>query len=39
MNSNETNRQINKTYDHSVSNNKLFKSLLNAKSFNMFLTL
>ena len=32
----ETNYQINMTNEHSLSNNKSFKSHLNAKSFNMF---
>ena len=35
----ETNHQINMTSDHSVSSLNLFKSQLNAKSFNMFLQL
>ena len=35
----ETNHQINMTFDHSIFNNNSFKSLLNAKSFIMFLTL
>ena len=35
----ETNHQINTTIDHSVSTNNSFKSHLNAKSFNMSLTL
>ena len=33
------NHQINMTSDHSLSSNNSFKSHLNAKSFNMFLTL
>ena len=32
-------QQINMNTDHSVSRNNSFKSYLNAKSFNMFLTL
>ena len=39
MNLIETNQQINMTSDHSLSSNNLFKSHLNAKTFNMFLTL
>ena len=35
----ETNPQINMTSDHSVSSNDSFKNHLNAKNFNMFLTL
>ena len=35
----ETNHQINMTSYHSVSSNNSFKSHLNAKRFNMFLTL
>ena len=38
MNLIETNNQINMTSDHSDSSNNLFKSLLNVKSFKMFLT-
>ena len=39
MNLIETFHQINMNFDHSVSNNNSFRSHLNAKSFNMFLTL
>ena len=39
MNSTEANRKINMNFQHSVSSNKWFKSHLNAKSFDMFLTL
>ena len=39
MNLIQTNHQINITSDHSVSTNNSFKSHLNSKSFNMFLTL
>ena len=39
MNLIEANHQINVTFYHSVSNNDSFKSHLNAKSFNIFLTL
>ena len=35
----EANHQISMTSDHSVSSNNSFKTLLNAKSFNLFLTL
>ena len=38
MNLIETDHQVNITSDHFVSNNDSFKSHLNAKSFNMFLT-
>ena len=38
MNLIETSQQIDTTSDHSVSSNNSFKSLLNAQSFNMFLT-
>ena len=39
MNLIETNHQINMTSDHSVSSKNLFKNHLNAKGFNMVLTL
>ena len=39
MNLIEANHQINMTYDDSASNNNSFKSYLNAKSLNMFVTL
>ena len=39
MNLIETDHHINMASDHSVPNNNLFKIHLNAKSFNMFLTL
>ena len=39
MNLIQTNNQINMASDHFVSTNNSFKSYLNAKSFNMFLTL
>ena len=39
MNLIETNHQINIISDHPVSSNKSFKSHLNTKRFNMFLTL
>ena len=39
MNLIESNDQINMTSDHSPSNNNSFKSPVNAKRFNMFLTL
>ena len=39
MNLIETNRHINMTSDHSVSNNTSFKSHLNAKRFNMILSI
>ena len=38
MNLIETSQQIDTTSDHSASSNSSFKSLLNAQSFNMFLT-
>ena len=38
MNLIEANYQINMNSEHSVSSNDLFKSHLNAKSFNMSLT-
>ena len=38
MNLIEANHQINVTSDNSVSSNSSFKSHLNCKSFNMFLT-
>ena len=39
MNLIEKNHEINMVSDYSVSTNNSFKSLLNAKSFNMFLRL
>ena len=39
MNLIEINHQINMTFDYSVSRNNAFKSYMNAKSFNKFLTL
>ena len=39
MNLIETNDQINMISDHSVSSKNSFKSHLNSKTFNMFLTL
>ena len=39
MNLIETNHQVNMTSDNSVSSNNSFKGYLNAKSFNMLLTL
>ena len=39
MNLIETNHEINMNSGHSISSNNSFKSHLNAKSFNMFLTL
>ena len=39
MNLTEVNHKINMTSEYSVSSNKWFKTNLNAKSFNMFLTL
>ena len=39
MNLIETNHYINMTSDHSLSSNNSFKNHMNAKSFNMFLTL
>ena len=39
MNLTETNHQINMTSEYSVSRNKWLKRHLNAKSFNMFLTM
>ena len=39
MNLIETDHQININFYHSVSSNNSFKSHLNAKNFNMFLTL
>ena len=39
MNLIETNHHINMTSDHSVSSNNLFKSHLNAKRFNMILSI
>ena len=39
MNLTEKNHKINMKSEHSVSTNKWFQSHLNAKSFNMFLTL
>ena len=39
INLTETNHKINMTSDNFVSRNNSFKSHLNAKSFNMFVTL
>ena len=39
MNLIETNHRINMTSDYSVSTNNSFKSNLNAKAFNMLITL
>ena len=39
INLTEINYRINITSEHSASSNKWFKSHLNAKGFNMFLTL
>ena len=39
MNLIQVDHQINMTSDHSASTNNSFKTYLNAKSFNMFLTL
>ena len=39
LNLTETNHQINMTSEHSVSRRKWLESHLNAKSFNMFLTM